>query len=212
MPRPLAGGRASQGGRNCSGMSPCLYRRSHEQGKEWQPSNTWRNNFLDRSSPPPPVGTMFEGHSFDAQCMCSIIGMMVADEKNDWSSSPCYVCRLVSPSGRLHNEDGLSNGSDFSTFGKDETAKLPDNTTREHWNTHTHTHSWMASGWRAPLLHEQVPDRCDNLDWQSAAAHGLACLERGGSCWTHLWRLQLVGASLKTISATLLWETAVWLC
>ena len=61
--------------------------------------STWRSNFLDRSSPPPLVGMMFEGHGFDAQCMGSIIGMMVADEKNDWSPSPCYVCRLVSPGG-----------------------------------------------------------------------------------------------------------------
>ena len=87
-----------------SGMSPRLYRRNQEQGNEWQPSNTWRSNFLHRPSPPPAVGMMFEGHSFDAQCMGSIIGMMVADEKNDWSPSPCYFCRVVSPSGRLHNE------------------------------------------------------------------------------------------------------------
>ena len=89
---------------------------------------------------------MFEGHSFDAQCMGSIIGMMAADEKNDWSPFPCYVRRLVSPSGRLHNEDGLSNGSDFSTFGKDETAKLPENTGST--GTHTHTHGWHQDGER----------------------------------------------------------------
>ena len=118
-----------------SGMPPRLRLRSQEQGNEWQPSNTWRT-ILDRSSLPPPVGMMSEGYSFDAQRMGSIIGMMIADEKNDWSLSPCYVCRLVSPSGRLHNEDALSDGSYFSTFGKDETVKLPDNTKREHWDTH----------------------------------------------------------------------------
>ena len=58
-----------------SGVSPRLHRRNQEQENEWQPSNTWRSNFLDRSSPPPPVGMMFEGHSFDAQCICSIIGI-----------------------------------------------------------------------------------------------------------------------------------------
>ena len=62
--------------------------------------------------------------------MGSIIRMMVADEKNNWSSSPCHVCRWVSPSGRIHNEDGLSTGNDFSASGKDQTAKLPDNKTR----------------------------------------------------------------------------------
>ena len=51
-----------------------------------------------------------------------------------------------SPSGRLHNEDGLSNGSDFSTFGKDETAKLPEKTVREHWDTRTH--GWHQDGER----------------------------------------------------------------
>ena len=132
-----------------SGVSPRLYRRSQEQGNEWQPSSTCMCNFLDRSSPPPPVGTMFEGHSFIAQCIGSTIGTMVAGEMNNWQPSPCCVRRLVSPSGRLHNEDGLSNGSDFSTFGKDESVKPPDNTTREHWDAHL----WMASGWRASLLH-----------------------------------------------------------
>ena len=74
---------------------------------------------------------MFEDLGFIAQCMGSIIGTMAGDEKNDWPLSQCYVCRLVPPSGRLHNEDGLSNGSDFATFGTDETTKLPDNITRE---------------------------------------------------------------------------------
>ena len=79
-----------------SGVSPRLYRRSQEQGNEWQPSNTWRCNFLDRSSPPPPVGTMFEGHSFIAQCMGSIIGTMVACEMNDWQPSlPPLLCAPI---------------------------------------------------------------------------------------------------------------------
>ena len=120
-----------------SGMSPCLYRRSQEQGNEWQPSNAWRFNFLDRLSPPTLVSAMLEDFGFIAQCMGSIIGTMAADEKNDWPLAPCYVCRLFLPSGRLHNEDGLSNGSDSATFGTDETTKLPDNITRERWETHT---------------------------------------------------------------------------
>ena len=51
---------------------------------------------------------------------------------------------------------------------------LPNNTTKEHLETHL----WMPSRWRAPLLHEQVPDGCDCLDWQGAAANGRACLQR----------------------------------
>ena len=132
-----------------SGVSLRLYRRSQEQGDERRPSNTWRFYFLDRLSQPPPVGTMFEGHSLIAQCTGSIIGTMAAGEMNDWQPCSCCVRQLVSPRGRLHNEDGSSIGSDFATFGTDETAN---------------THLWMASGWRAPLLHEQVPDGYDNLD------------------------------------------------
>ena len=119
-----------------SGLSPRLYRGRQEQGNEWQPSNAWRFNFRDRLSPPTLVSATLEAKDFIAQCMGCIIGMMAADDKNDWSPSPCNVRRLVSPSGRLHNEDGLSNGSDFSTFGKDETTKLPENTMRERWETH----------------------------------------------------------------------------
>ena len=78
--------------------------------------------------------------------MGSIIGTMVADEMNDWPSSSCCVRRLVSPSGRRHNEDGLSNGSDFATFGTDETAELPDNIVRERWETHTC--GWLQDGER----------------------------------------------------------------
>ena len=53
----------------------------------------------------------------------------------------------------------MSNGSDFASFGTDETTKLRDNTTRERWETHL----WMGSGCGAPLLHEQAPDGCDSL-------------------------------------------------
>ena len=120
------------------GMSPCLYRRRLEQGTEWQPSNAWRFNFLDRLSLPTLVSAMLQDFGFIAQCMGSIIGTMAADGKNDWPLSPCYACRLVSPSGRLHNDDGSSNGSDFATFGTDETAKLPE----------THTCGWHPDGER----------------------------------------------------------------
>ena len=46
----------------------------------------------------------------------------------------------------LHNEDGSSNGSDFATFGTDETTELPDNITRERWETHTC--GWYQDGER----------------------------------------------------------------
>ena len=87
--------------------------------------------------------------------------MMIADEKNVWSLSPCYVCRLVSPSGRLHIEDGLNNGSDFSTFGTDETTMIPDNIMRERWETHTYGRHQDG---RQRLCFTQVPDGCDSLD------------------------------------------------
>ena len=45
-------------------------------------------------------------------------------------------CQLGLPRGRLHNEDGSSNGSDCATFGVDETAKLPE----------THTCRWHQDG------------------------------------------------------------------
>ena len=59
---------------------------------------------------------MLEDFGFIAQCMGFIIGTMAADEKNDWPLAPCFVCRLVSPCGRLHNKDGLSNGSDIVVY------------------------------------------------------------------------------------------------
>ena len=73
-------------------------------------------------------------------------GLHHRNDHNDWPLSPCCVCRLVSPSGRLHNEDGLSNGSGFVTFGADETTKLPDNITRE--RRETHTCGWHHDGER----------------------------------------------------------------
>ena len=53
---------------------------------------------------------------------------MVADEMDDWPSSSCCVRQLG---------DGLSNGSDSDTFAADETTMLPNNTTKEHLETHT---------------------------------------------------------------------------
>ena len=96
------------------GLSPRLRRRNQEQGNVWQPPSTWRSNCLDRFSPLPLLTTTFESFGFDAQCMSSIIGTMVADEKNDWPPSPCCVRRSGSPSGRLYNEDGSSNGREYT--------------------------------------------------------------------------------------------------
>ena len=55
----------------------------------------------------------------------------------------------------------MSNGSDFSTFGKDQTAKLPKNKTREHWDTHT-----LMDGIRmeSATASRENPDGCDNMN------------------------------------------------
>ena len=186
-----------------SGVSPRLYRRSQEHGNEWQPSNTWRFTFLDRMSLPPRVGTMFEGHSFIAQCMGSIIGTMVAGEMNDWQPSPCCVRRLVSPSGRLHNEDGLSSGSGFSTFGKDETAKLPDNTTTEHWDVRTC--GWYQDGERHSFTSK----------FQMAVTVWFSKAQRR-TVWRVLNELMWPGGDgwilMDTPPASVLWETATTGC
>ena len=109
-----------------SGVSPRTHRGIQKRGNACQSPSTWRFKFLDRLSSPTQVSAMLEAKDFIAQCRGSIIGTMVADEMNDWPSSSCCVRLLGLPREELHNEDGSSNGSDFATFGTDETAKLPE--------------------------------------------------------------------------------------
>ena len=109
-----------------SGVSPRTHQGIQKRGNACQSLSMWRFNFLDRLSPPTLVSATLEAKDFTAQC--SLIGTMVADGMNDWLSSSCW--------GRLLNEDGSGNGSDFATFGTDETAKLPE----------THTCGWHQDG------------------------------------------------------------------
>ena len=162
---------------NDSGVSPRPHRGTQKQGKAWQSLRTWKFNFLDRLFPPTLVSAMLEDFGFIAQYMGSIVGTMVAEEMNDWQLSLCCVRPLGSPRGRLRNKDGC----DFATMGTDETTIPRDNITRERWETYT---CGRHQDGQSHCFNNKLQMAVTVLDWQGAAANGLACIERAqGARW-----------------------------